>query len=474
MVRKRIDAVLISLALLIPCFWHSRIQAGDLSSHLYNAWLGTEILAGRGGGLELVSLRTNVLFDWVLLHLTQWGGSGLAEHVAVPAAVLILFWGAVAWIRSATGSSGRALMPGLAMLAYGWVFHIGLFNFYISIGLSFWVLALLWSPRPARVLVAVPVLGLAFLAHLLPVLWCCGTLGYIWTVRLLPEKWRPWAPLPAMVLVVAGRMLLGLFVKTSSAPYAVMEIWGLDQVWVFGAKYALTALLLGVWAGIQLVRVFRSQSVTLLLENLPVQLSAVMVVVILVAPWQLEPASVKMPLTFITERMTLPLAVLFCVVLSQLPAAVWQTWALTGVTVLQFSFLYADTGALNWWEDRVVEALSTVPPGARVVGSIHDSSTRGLLWNHGLDRPCIGRFYSFQNYEPASLAFQVVAWKPNGLVMQETRDTRAAERGKYVAKPGDLPLYQVVGCASGRLCAQPMVAGEKMRLLEFKMLPAFW
>jgi len=29
----------LSLLVLAPCFWHSRIQAGDLSSHVYNAWL---------------------------------------------------------------------------------------------------------------------------------------------------------------------------------------------------------------------------------------------------------------------------------------------------------------------------------------------------------------------------------------------------------------------------------------------------
>ena len=29
--------LLISPALLIPCFWHRHIQAGDLASHVYNA-----------------------------------------------------------------------------------------------------------------------------------------------------------------------------------------------------------------------------------------------------------------------------------------------------------------------------------------------------------------------------------------------------------------------------------------------------
>ncbi len=31
---------LISTLLLGPCFWHRYIVAGDLDSHMYNAWLG--------------------------------------------------------------------------------------------------------------------------------------------------------------------------------------------------------------------------------------------------------------------------------------------------------------------------------------------------------------------------------------------------------------------------------------------------
>ncbi len=36
-----LQAIAISAGLLIPCFWHRRIEAGDLGSHVYNAWLRT-------------------------------------------------------------------------------------------------------------------------------------------------------------------------------------------------------------------------------------------------------------------------------------------------------------------------------------------------------------------------------------------------------------------------------------------------
>ena len=37
----------ISAALLAPCYWHAQIEAGDLASHVYNAWLGQLIERGQ-------------------------------------------------------------------------------------------------------------------------------------------------------------------------------------------------------------------------------------------------------------------------------------------------------------------------------------------------------------------------------------------------------------------------------------------
>ena len=44
--RSRWLYVLVSLLLLAPCYWQSRVQAGDLSSHIYNAWLAQSIERG--------------------------------------------------------------------------------------------------------------------------------------------------------------------------------------------------------------------------------------------------------------------------------------------------------------------------------------------------------------------------------------------------------------------------------------------
>ena len=39
--------VLASILMLVPVYWQPRVQAGDLSSHIYNAWLTQLIETGR-------------------------------------------------------------------------------------------------------------------------------------------------------------------------------------------------------------------------------------------------------------------------------------------------------------------------------------------------------------------------------------------------------------------------------------------
>ena len=86
----------VSAALLIPVFWHRRIEAGDLGSHVYNAWLAQLIRQGQAPGLWIARQWNNVLFDWLLSGLGAVFGLRAAERIAVSLAVLIFFWGAFA------------------------------------------------------------------------------------------------------------------------------------------------------------------------------------------------------------------------------------------------------------------------------------------------------------------------------------------------------------------------------------------
>src|SRR5579871_7036037 len=110
----------ISAGILLPCFWQRHIEAGDLGSHLYNAWLAQLIEKGQAPGLYLAHQFSNVLFDFSLLHLANIFGFWLAEKIAVSACVLILFWGVFALVGAVADAPQWVLMPCIAMLAYGY------------------------------------------------------------------------------------------------------------------------------------------------------------------------------------------------------------------------------------------------------------------------------------------------------------------------------------------------------------------
>src|SRR5579863_1281781 len=130
--------VLLSILFLVPCFWQSRIQAGDLSSHVYNVWLASLISQGKINGLWIAPQSTNVLFDLELEWLARHVGLGAAQHIAVSIAVLIFAWGALAFVFAAAGTNWWFAVPCVTMLAYGFVYEIGFFNFYLSMGICLW------------------------------------------------------------------------------------------------------------------------------------------------------------------------------------------------------------------------------------------------------------------------------------------------------------------------------------------------
>src|SRR6266704_3528938 len=129
--------------LLLPCVWHRRIEAGDLASHVYNAWLAQLIEKGQAPGLYLSNQWNNVLFDVVLLRTAKLVGFPAAQRIIVSVCVLIFFWGVFAFVRTITERPPWFLTPCIAMLAYGYSLNMGFINYYLSLGLACFGLAIL-------------------------------------------------------------------------------------------------------------------------------------------------------------------------------------------------------------------------------------------------------------------------------------------------------------------------------------------
>jgi len=187
--RKRWVILAISVAVLIPCFWHRRIEAGDLASHVYNAWLAQLIEKGQAPGLYFAKQWNNILFDVTLLRLASVVGFAAAEKIAISACVLIFFWGVFAFIAAVTERPPWFLTPALAMLAYGYSFSMGFINYYLSLGLACFALALLWRARGMDWVGGGIFALLTILAHPIGFLWLVGTLAYI-RIRAKLPGWR--------------------------------------------------------------------------------------------------------------------------------------------------------------------------------------------------------------------------------------------------------------------------------------------
>lgn len=317
-------------------------------------------------------------------------------------------------------------------------------------------------------------LAAGYPAHAIPVLWAAAVLGYGFVARRLPAARTPWLAAAAIAAVGLVRLYLDSRYRTLTTSQQILEMTATDQVWVFGLKYLAVSILLAAFWSFLLLRLSHLQGEKALLRSLPFQLCLVMSVALYLFPTRIEITAYRMALTFITERMTLPFGFLVCLLLVEAQPLPWQKWGFAALCALFFSFVYADTRALDRWEREARRAVEGVPPGQRLVSAIHDPMSRALVWPHALERACIGRCYSVQNYEPGSAAFQVRSLRENRIVMHRPADAASVTAGSYVVEESDLPLSQLIPCEGARLCVVPLRAGETVKAQDLAILPLLW
>ena len=365
--RTRFVFPLVSLLLLAPCYWQPRLQAGDLSSHINNSWLSQLIESGRPEGLTIVNQTTNILFDLILGGLFRLVGAEAAQRIGVSLAVLIFTWGAFAFIGAVGGRRPWHLLPCLAMLAYGWVFHMGFFNFYLSLGLCFWGMALVWEMKPRRILLAVPIFLLAYVAHALPVLWTAGLLIYVGVARRMKPFHRALLTASFVIVLITIHSIAARVMYVRWSPVQITLSTGLDQVWVFDTKYYVVLMgLLVVWAlmFLGLVRLWGPRQVV---GSVPFQLCILSAAAVLILPDTVLIPGFINALGYIAERMSLGVAVCVCAMLGTVQPKRLERWALVAVAAVFFCFVYLDERALNSFEDRMEYVVSQLAPAHRAV-----------------------------------------------------------------------------------------------------------
>jgi hypothetical protein len=465
---------LISSALLVPCFWHRRIEAGDLGSHVYNAWLAQLIEKGQAPGLYFARQWNNVLFDLLLLKFGNAFGLAVAQKIAVALCVLIFFWGVFTLLVAVTGRAPWFLLPCLAMLAYGWTFNIGFFNYYLSLGLGFFALAILWRKTVARaastdIAVGVTLAILVLVAHPQGFVWLVGCAGYISLWRALPAWWKLAVPGAAVVAMVAARLYL-------SRHYETFAVWdsfgpgaynGSDQIALYSTRYYVlsgVALLFGVACfAIDRVR-RRGEQQSWAPLRLPLELHGVVVFATYVLPDVLRIPLYSGWVGALALRLTSVSAALGLCVLAFMQPRKWHAMGFGVIAILFFSLLYQDTATLNRMEAQVERLIAGLPGGERVTATIWAPSDSRLPYiRHMVDRACIGKCFSFENYEPASKQFRVRVQEGSPAATDDSDASQQMEAGEYVVQPSDLPMAQVYQCDENdltQLCIRQLAAGE--------------
>jgi hypothetical protein len=462
---------LVSLILLLPCIWHSHIQAGDLGSHVYNAWLAQQAESGHAPGVYVARQWNNVLSDLALSALGKLCGWHAAELLVVSASVLIFFWGVFSFVSAVTKRVPWALLPCFIMLAFGYSFSMGFLNYYLSIGFSCFALAAFWNGGAGNWITALLFAPLIYLAHPIGFLWFGGTVAYVSFRRLLPGylKWL----LP--VLAVVGYVFLRALMVDSPrfeadwrpAPFYWMN--GFDQLILYGHRYLVLSRIVLVWVALCFLPYFASLIAKSKQEakffRLPIELYLVALTAAAFVPENVHSDLFAGWIGLLVSRLTTITAIFGLCVVGLVPLRKWQVAGFAVCAAVFFIFSYQDTAKISRIESAARVLIAQLPPGTRIIPVISaPDDWRVQFIAHSVDRACIGHCFSYANYEASSGQFRIRARPGSWVVADSVEKSEAMSSGDYIVQTGDLPLVSIYQCSDAdwtQLCASPLWAGNK-------------
>jgi hypothetical protein len=378
---------------------------------------------------------------------------------------MVFFWGAFALVTAAAKRAPWFLVPCLAMVSYGFTFHMGFSNYYLSLGLSFWGLAIFWRgvgwERWSPMLLA----PLIVLANPLGLAWMVGAAAYIFVAEKIPQRFQ------ILLVGLAIGALAGAHwffwhsyvIETQKRPEYFFN--GTDQLWLFGPRYQIPQYLFGAIAVIALGLDYwrrRRHGEGFTAYRIPFQFYVILIFAAGLLPEGMRFPGEPVALAILTERLSSVTAVVLCCLLGAMIPRRWHLIAFGVTAAIFFAFLYQDTGRINRMEAAVEKLVRTIPRDSRVLGTIQPFPGSRILIQHMLDRACIGYCFSYGNYEAASQQFLVRANEGNPYLMTYFGDTSDMEDGAYEVPPDILPAWQVYQCDEGGedLCIAPLRAGQ--------------
>jgi len=469
--RDFIVVAILSILLLIPCIWHAHIQAGDLGSHVYNAWLAQLANHGQAPGVYVAHQWNNILFDVTLGQSAKLFGWRGAEILTVWASVLIFFWGVFSFVSAITKRIPWLLVPCFAMLAYGYSFSMGFLNYYLSIGLACFSLAAFWRGAVGNWLTAALLSPFILLAHPIGFLWFVATIVYVTLWRTIPEYWRLILPVLAVVAYFVLRLHFtnnpDVAADWRDDPFYWMN--GSDQLITFGHRYLILARIALAWGILSFLPTFaakwREGKDALRPFRLPVELYLVALTAAAFVPENIHSDLFAGWIGLLVSRLTTITATCGLCVLGLLPLRKWQAAGFAVCALVFFAWNYQDTRRISRVEANAEALIANLPAGTRVVPVVSaPDDWRVQFIAHSVDRACIGHCFSYSNYEPSSGQFRVRALPGSRVVTDDADKSESMSSGDYVVQSGDLPLVSIYQCDSADwtvLCADPLRAGNK-------------
>jgi hypothetical protein len=330
-------------------------------------------------------------------------------------------------------------------------------------------LAFLWRGRGPERFLGWGIVPFVLLAHPVGFVWLVGTALYLILWTKLPKWWNS-AVLPvAIAALLVVRWYLAkraqFPVDWSDTPFYLLN--GADQLVLYGDRYvwlAWTALLFGIASFFFQARSSSSDKASLKLLILPSQLYLVAICATAFLPEDLRPSLHGGWIGLLVFRLTTVSAIFGLCVLASLRLQKWQLAGFMAVAIVFFAFLYQDTQALNRMESNAEKLFSGLPYGTCVIPTIGaPADSRVQFIGHLVDRACIGRCFTYSNYEPSSGQFRVRARKGSPVATDSADDSSDMEGGSYEVQDSDLPLVQIYQCDEAdptRLCLHNLAAGE--------------
>ncbi len=447
--------------LLVPVF-----PAGDLHSHVFNAWLARGIAAGRLPGLSLAPSWTNAGIDRALEALLCVAPPRVAEAVVLISLGHLLVWSAFAFCRALSGRACWEWLPALTMLGLGWSFHMGFTNWSASAGLSLVAGARALTDGRWRWPLALGTLAIAIPFNPLPPAWIAVAVALAVCAR---RGWRPWTVLGCAVAAAGGGG--ALLVANGRARYDLAQwtsLTGADQAWVFDQKYALFMLALLLAWGLAFLALPTSERWS---PRPALVVASFASACALVVPDAVVFPGYRVAFSFLVVRSSLFAGIAWTAAVACAPPSRTRACAISLVAAAWLATLAVDWRGTSAVVSRMAALAASLPAGARVVSTLTtppERASRVQPFTHAADFACTGQCFAWGNYEPSSGAFRVRTERENDFVVSRRSDFWAIEQGGYLVPTHPAPLWKLHPCpgaaAPEAICASEAIPGERLSL----------